>query len=122
MNNTRSFTTAPVITKGKILVTGVDGFLKSVELYDPSTRTWTPTGSMNDAQSLHTVSVLKIGQVLVTSGSYGSTALRSSELYDPSTETWTITDIMIDARQFYTALLAMTNVLASFSFFCLFLS
>jgi hypothetical protein len=49
MNNGRYLHTASVLTNGKVLVTGGYGYsgdLNSVELYDPSTGTWTITGRM----------------------------------------------------------------------------
>ncbi|CAF3399284.1 unnamed protein product, partial [Rotaria sp. Silwood2] len=71
MNNARSDHTASVLRNGKVLVTGgYDGisYLNSVELYDPSTGTWTMTGYMNHSRAVHTASVLLDGKVLVTGG------------------------------------------------------
>ncbi|CAF4562847.1 unnamed protein product, partial [Rotaria magnacalcarata] len=79
---------------GKVLVTGGYGdshWLNSAELYDPSTETWTTTGSMNNTRSEHTSSVLANGNVLVTGGHVSIDSLASAEVYDPSTETWTAT-------------------------------
>ena len=53
MNYGRAEHTASVLTNGKVLVAGGDngsGYLNSAELYDPSTGTWTTTGSMNNAR------------------------------------------------------------------------
>ncbi|CAF4314768.1 unnamed protein product [Rotaria sordida] len=84
MINVRYGHTASVLTNGKVLVTGGWGSIvdsvNSTELYDPSTGTWTMTGSMNNARSLHTASILTNGNVLVTGG-YNVFILNSSELY-----------------------------------------
>ncbi|CAF3744959.1 unnamed protein product [Rotaria sp. Silwood1] len=83
MNSARYDHTASVLTNGKVLVTGGQNgisSLNSAKLYDPSTGTWTMTGSMNYARYLHAASVLTNGKVLVTGGLM-NTALNNSELY-----------------------------------------
>jgi N-acetylneuraminic acid mutarotase len=44
------------------------GYLRNVELYDPSTEIWRATGSLRYARSDHTASVLTNGKVLVSGG------------------------------------------------------
>ena len=80
--------TASVLTNGQVLVTGgynhdIAGwnYLNSIELYDPSTETWTNTSNMNSIRTDHTASVLTDGKVLVTGGWNGFTNLNSAELY-----------------------------------------
>ena len=68
--------TATLLPSGKVLVAG--GFntmapLSSAELYDPTTGTWAPTGSMTDARAFYTATLLPSGKVLVAGG--GSTQL-----------------------------------------------
>ncbi|CAF4371848.1 unnamed protein product, partial [Rotaria magnacalcarata] len=89
MNFVRDSHTASVLSNGTVLVAGGIGstYLNSAELYDPSTGTWTSTGSMNFGRYGHTASVLANGKVLVAGG-IGSGYLNSSELYDPATGTW----------------------------------
>ena len=88
--------TATVLHGGKVLVTGGNGFvsgipstLASAELYDPSTGTWTITGSMSTARAGHRANLLQDGRVLVIGGTGSAGALASTEIYDPHTGTWT---------------------------------
>ena len=62
-----------------------NGILSSAELYNPATRTWTATGSMNTAREVFSLTVLQDGKVLAVQGT-------SAELYDPATGTWSTVD------------------------------
>jgi len=114
MTTARVGHTATLLPGGKVLVSGgidVDGQIKldSAELYDPTTGSWTATGSLKIARHLHTATLLLGGQILVVGGS-GRDA--SAELYDPATRTWTFTGSMTTARVEHTAtLLASGKVL-----------
>ena len=60
-----------MLPNGKVLVAGGDGdsgILTSAELYDPATGTWTATGSLTTARSIHTATLLPNGKVLVAGG------------------------------------------------------
>jgi hypothetical protein len=65
------------------------GSVASAELYDPSTSTFLPTGSMSASRGTHTATVLGDGRVLVAGGvTYGGIglfggSLSSAELYTP---------------------------------------
>jgi N-acetylneuraminic acid mutarotase len=86
--------TATLLSSGKVLVAGgctASGCSTNTgvsELYDPTSNTWSTTGSLNTARSFHTVVELKTGKVLAIGGSTG-TATTSCELYDSSKGTWT---------------------------------
>jgi N-acetylneuraminic acid mutarotase len=72
--------------------------------------TWTTAGSMNNARTGHTQTLLPNGQVLVTGGFYNGSVLNSAELYDPSTGQWSpTTDSMSTAREGHTATLLPSN-------------
>lgn len=83
--------TATLLSNGKVLVTGgctASGCSTDTavsELYDPTSNTWSTTGSLNTARSYHTAVLLKTGKVLAIGGSSG---LFSCELYDPAKGTW----------------------------------
>ncbi|MDB6058808.1 MAG: hypothetical protein JWO95_2652, partial [Verrucomicrobiales bacterium] len=102
MNSPRIGHTATLLPSGKVLVSGgFDGTntLASAELYNPTTGTWTTTGSMIDARSGHTAVLLPSGKVLVAGGFGG---FGTCELYDPSSGTWTTTGSLNTGRQEHT--------------------
>jgi PKD repeat protein len=72
----------------------------------PSPGMWTLTGSLTNALSLHTATLLPNGKVLVVGGSDNSyNATAAAQLYDPATGTWTGTNAMGKARYAHTATL-----------------
>lgn len=105
----RSDHAAVRLPDGRVLVSGgTDGtnVLKSSEVYDPSTETWTATGDMTVARRGHTVTLLANGKILVAGGFDGKAALATAEVYDPSSGAWTATlGPMNGTRRFHTATL-----------------
>jgi N-acetylneuraminic acid mutarotase len=85
---------AVLLQNGQVLVAG--GYnptaccgappLASAELYNPSTGTWTATGSMSTGRIDFTLTLLSNGEVLAAGG-FNNGALSNAELYNPATGT-----------------------------------
>jgi N-acetylneuraminic acid mutarotase len=116
--------TATLLPNGKVLVAGgIHGTgalaysLATAELYDPTTGTWSATGSMNVARAAQTATLQANGKVLVAGGCNGrrcGTSVAGAELYDPATGTWMLTGTMTTARSAHVAaLLPNGQVLAA---------
>jgi hypothetical protein len=105
---------ATLLTNGKVLFAGGEdgeetGGVPNAELYDPSSRTSTPTGSMTTPRMGHTSTLLPDGTVLIAgsqrSSFDGGDALASAELYDPASGMFSATGDMTTARFSHTATL-----------------
>jgi large repetitive protein len=118
MSTNRSSHTATLLPNGKVLVVGGSlpaGFVTytwaTAELFDPVTKTWTPTGSLNFPRAGHTATLLANGKVLVAGGSFfdnnafTSTNMPNAEIYDPATGVWSTVNSMSTARGAHTATL-----------------
>jgi Tol biopolymer transport system component len=133
MTAVRAGSAATLLLDGRVLFTGgyncgpagQDGVWASAELYDPSTGTFSPTGSMGTPREFQTATLLKDGRVLITGGytaappSAGSavtlasyrlvesaaSVLKTAEVYDPATGRFTPTGPMSSIRDQHTATL-----------------
>jgi hypothetical protein len=89
LNTARCFHTATLLPSGKVLVAAGSTSSSSdpdptidAEMYDPTTGTWSYTGTLNTARILHTMTLLPNGKVLVAGGwDYDFDALSSAELF-----------------------------------------
>ena len=111
MTQARSAHAATLLSDGRVLVAGgfesaglAGGYdrLRSAEIYDPVTGTWTAVADMAEARDGHTATLLHDGRVLVAGGSGAS-----AELYDPVTETWAATGDMTEPYYGHTATLLL---------------
>jgi N-acetylneuraminic acid mutarotase len=91
----RGFATATLLANGDVLVAGgtangaVAGALSNAELYDPTSTSWSPAGSMVTGRWSATATLLPSGRVLVAGGTDANgNVLSSAELYDPTSNTW----------------------------------
>ena len=113
LNKPRTDHTATLLPDGRVLVvagdtgnTPLDFFRRggTVELYDPSTGTWSLTGSLNVARCCHSATLLQTGKVLVAGG-FDLDTVKSAELYDPATGMWSPTGSLNVARYGHSATL-----------------
>ena len=119
LNVARDSHTATLLADGKVLIAGGyngDDFSEveaRAELYDPTTGTWSITGSLHKKRANHTATLLPDGRVLVAGGTNYNfnppasfwESLHSSELYDPNTGTWSVTGSLNTDRLSHTATL-----------------
>ncbi len=112
LHDARGFYTATTLPStlsanaNKVLITGgYDGTnaLSSAELYDPNTQQFTYTGSMLNAHSGHTATLLNDGSVVVISDC-------CAERYDPLTESFSFAGYMLTPRYGHTATLITSGV------------
>ena len=89
---------------GAVRVTTAGGVSPAnpVSYFEYAEGTWTRTGSLNTARTVHTNTLLGNGKVLVAGGraSGTSASLTSSELYDPKTGTWSLTAGSLNGARF----------------------
>jgi hypothetical protein len=108
---------AVLLPNGQVLVAGginatlgTCGTLASAELYNPSTGTWTATGSMSTGRYDFTLTRLSNGEVLAAGGTNcGGGGLTSAELYNPTMGTWTATGSMTVGNESSGAVLLQTG-------------
>jgi Kelch motif/Galactose oxidase, central domain len=125
LGTARYFHTATTLESGTVLVAGGfniinttmgTGFLKSAELYDPSTNMWSPATNMGTGQERdwHTATLIGDGRVWVAGGFGGASqnGLTSTRLYNPAMNSWSAGPSLITGRLLHTAtLLANGKVL-----------
>jgi N-acetylneuraminic acid mutarotase len=123
----RSFFTTTLLPSGTALAVGGRvhtgpgyfdlGCIAFTDLYDPTTRKWSGTGTMSISREDHSTVLLANGQVLTMGGTtvnFNGVTVTSTELYDPTAAAWTTTGSMLQGREMFTAtLLQNGQVLAA---------
>ena len=111
--------TATTMADGRVLVAGgkwddPGGSTTSVataELFDPVTRTFTPTGPMMAPRSSHTATLLADGRRVLVVGGFtndpggGQPILNAAEIYDPAAGSWSAAGTTFLGRYDHTATL-----------------
>jgi Kelch motif protein/galactose oxidase-like protein len=127
MHKPRIGHSATLLSNGKVLIAGgyapcspgcIDLPDNTAELYDPSTGTFTPTGSLLVPRGLHTATLLTGGLVLISGGDFcglsgagagsecaSEDGTNEAELYDPATGAFSATGQMAYARIAHSATL-----------------
>ena len=117
LNVARAGPSSTLLGNGKVLVAGgvyytgtspnlVPNYLASAELYDPTTGTFTLTGSLKTARTSETTTLLPNGDVLLAGGQNAGANggyLSSAELYNPATGKFTNTGSLNTPRILHTA-------------------
>jgi hypothetical protein len=79
-----------VIAIGGLSPAGGGTILDTTEIFDPSTKMWTPGPKMNAARYQPGSAVLSDGRVLAVAGLAADALLTSTEIFDPATSKWTL--------------------------------
>ncbi len=115
MSAARTGATATLLSNGNVLIAGGNGlcvttcvYNNTAEIYNPSTGTFTPTGTMLVSGGGQVATLLPSGQVLFVGGIVGGAYTTTAEIYDPSLGTFSQTGSLNIARNLCTATL-LTN-------------
>lgn len=108
--------TATLLPNGNVLIAGGVGsvgatpedYLKTAELYTPSTNLWAPAMPMAHVRESHTATLLPVGRVLIAGGFDGD-YVGTVELYDPVTNAWSPAPNLATARRLHTATMLGTG-------------
>ncbi len=112
MSTPRADAAAIRLRDGRVLICGgtatgrIDGVLASAEIYNPTTQTFSPTGSMTAPREGQTITMLQDGRILLTGGAQNigfRSELASAEIFDPATGTFAATGSMATPREGHTA-------------------
>ena len=106
MANARRFAQAALLSTGKVLVVGGQNYnatLAGAEVYDPTSNSWSTTGSMSTPRLYFVAAPLLNGKVMAVGGANPSVILSSAELYDPATRRWSATGGMNVGRIYFAA-------------------
>ena len=109
MTTARAWHAATLLSNGELLITGgtngpnpsglvaTANYLSSAELYNPSTGTFSPTGSLSVGRAQHKTTLMPNGMVLIWGGITSSSAPENSttaEVYNPTAGTFSVINNM----------------------------
>lgn len=89
---------------GRLLAAGgvsdctVPKVLSAVEVFDPTSGTWSNAAPMNVPRGHYMAALLPDGRVIVAGGDNATGILSSVEIYDPEADVWTLVTSMHSAR------------------------
>lgn len=108
-NKMREGHTESLLKNGHVLFTGGtengSSVLSSCFIFDPDTEFFQSVGSMNEARTKHTATVLQDGSVLIVGGNNGSYDVKTAEIYNPVTKTFRYVGSMASQRSGHTSTL-----------------
>lgn len=108
MRSGRAAHTATRLRDGRVFIAG--GFigserrLASTEIFDPTTKQFTPAANMSMARASHTATLLPNGKVLIAGG-FNADYLNTAEIFDPETNRFTNAGRLVTARSDHVATL-----------------
>jgi hypothetical protein len=120
LNVARAVHRSTKLSDGRIIVTGGEvgtggdaiypAQTDVVEIYDPSTNTWTPIGHMTIPRENHTATLLQNNTILITGGIGPNISILSScEIFDPSSDSSYLVAPMLIVRHEHQAILLNTG-------------
>jgi hypothetical protein len=110
MTTNREQHTATLLANGNVLVASgynenitnsPDDTVITAELYNPTSGTWSRTGSLHYSRNSHTADLLPDGKVLVVAGETTSEVVGVCEVFDPATGGWSLSDALCPARVYH---------------------
>jgi Kelch motif len=116
MTTVREEHTATLLADGKVLIVGGESLVAgssdlqataTAEVYDPSTGSFSITGSMTAARNSHTATLLPSGHVLIAGGGNDNS---TADLYDPTPGSFKIAGGMEVGRSGHSATLLSTDI------------
>jgi len=103
---------AALLNNGEVIVIGGRGhdYLRSTEIYNPTTNSWREVGDMNQPRTIGSLIVFKDGTVLTTGGRKSSNLIApGAEVFDLNSETWKEIEPLHQARHWQGNVLMPNN-------------